>query len=58
MRVRDVLSSDVVTVGKAPLTELVDIMDVGWVCAYRATPFVGRITGGTVFVDGDANIGA
>jgi enoyl-[acyl-carrier protein] reductase I len=43
---------------KAPLGELVDIMDVGWACAYLATPFARRITGGTVFVDGGANIRA
>ncbi len=43
---------------KAPLGELVDIMDVGWACAYLATPFARRITGGTVYVDGGANIRA
>jgi enoyl-[acyl-carrier protein] reductase I len=41
---------------KAPLGELVDIMDVGWACAYLATPFAHRVTGGTVYVDGGANI--
>jgi enoyl-[acyl-carrier protein] reductase I len=41
---------------KAPLGELVDIMDVGWACAYLATPFAQRITGGTVYVDGGTNI--
>ena len=41
---------------KAPLGELVDIMDVGWTCAYLATPFARRVTGGTVYVDGGANI--
>jgi enoyl-[acyl-carrier protein] reductase I len=41
---------------KAPLGELVDIMDVGYACAYLATPFARRITGGTVYVDGGANI--
>ncbi|MGO9831939.1 MAG: enoyl-ACP reductase FabI [Myxococcaceae bacterium] len=41
---------------KAPLGELVDIMDVGFSCAYLATPFARRITGGTVYVDGGANI--
>jgi enoyl-[acyl-carrier protein] reductase I len=41
---------------KAPLGELVDIMDVGWTCAYLATPFAHRITGGTVYVDGGTNI--
>ena len=41
---------------KAPVGELVDIMDVGFACAYLATPFARRITGGTVHVDGGANI--
>jgi enoyl-[acyl-carrier protein] reductase I len=41
---------------KAPLGELVDIMDVGFSCAYLATPFARRITGGTVYVDGGGNI--
>ena len=41
---------------KAPLGELVDIMDVGFTCAYLATDFASRVTGGTVFVDGGANI--
>jgi enoyl-[acyl-carrier protein] reductase I len=41
---------------KAPLGELVNIMDVGYTCAYLATPFAHRITGGTVYVDGGHNI--
>jgi enoyl-[acyl-carrier protein] reductase I len=41
---------------KAPLGELVDIMDVGYACAYLATPFAHRVTGGTVYVDGGTNI--
>jgi len=41
---------------RAPLGELVDIMDVGFACAYLATPFARRITGGTVYVDGGTNI--
>jgi len=41
---------------KAPLGELVDPLDVGFACAYLATPFARRITGGTVYVDGGANI--
>ena len=41
---------------KAPLGELVDIMDVGFTCAYLATTLAKRITGGTVYVDGGANI--
>jgi len=41
---------------KAPVGELADIMDVGFACAYLATPFARRLTGGTVYVDGGANI--
>jgi len=40
----------------APLGELVYIMDVGFACAYLATSLARRITGGTVYVDGGANI--
>jgi enoyl-[acyl-carrier protein] reductase I len=50
----DLLLSE--AVGKAPVGELVDIMDVGFACAYLATPFARRITGGTVYVDGGVNI--
>ena len=41
---------------KAPVGELVDIMDVGFACAYLATPYARRITGDTVYVDGGVNI--
>jgi enoyl-[acyl-carrier protein] reductase I len=41
---------------KSPLGELVDIDDVGFACAYLATDFARRITGGTTYVDGGANI--
>jgi enoyl-[acyl-carrier protein] reductase I len=41
---------------KAPVGELVDIMDVGFACAYLATPYARRITGGTVHVDGGVHI--
>jgi enoyl-[acyl-carrier protein] reductase I len=41
---------------KAPLGELVDVMDVGFTCAYLATPFARRVTGGTIYVDGGTNI--
>jgi enoyl-[acyl-carrier protein] reductase I len=41
---------------KAPTGELLDIMDVGYTCAYLATPFARHVTGGTVYVDGGANI--
>jgi enoyl-[acyl-carrier protein] reductase I len=43
-------------VNRAPVGELVDIMDVGFTCAYLATPYARRITGGTVYVDGGMNI--
>jgi enoyl-[acyl-carrier protein] reductase I len=43
-------------VQRAPVGELVDIMDVGFACAYLATPYARRITGGTVYVDGGVNI--
>jgi enoyl-[acyl-carrier protein] reductase I len=41
---------------KSPLGELVDILDVGFACAYLATSLARRMTGGTVYVDGGANI--
>jgi enoyl-[acyl-carrier protein] reductase I len=41
---------------RAPLGELVDITDVGFVCAFLASPLARRITGGTIYVDGGANI--
>ena len=41
---------------KAPVGELVDIMDVGFACAYLATPYARRVTGDTVYVDGGVNI--
>ena len=40
----------------APLGELADIMDVGFTCTYLATPFAQRVTGGTIYIDGGANI--
>jgi enoyl-[acyl-carrier protein] reductase I len=43
-------------VQRSPVGELVDIMDVGFACAYLATPYARRITGGTVYVDGGVNI--
>ena len=43
-------------VQKAPLGELVDVMDVGFACAYLASDFARRITGGTIFVDGGVNV--
>ena len=41
---------------RAPIGQLVDIMDVGFACAYLATPLAKRITGGTVYVDGGVNL--
>ena len=41
---------------RAPVGELVDIMDVGYTCAYLATPYARRLTGDTVYVDGGVNI--
>jgi enoyl-[acyl-carrier protein] reductase I len=40
----------------APIGELVDIMDVGYTCAFLATPYARRMTGNTVFVDGGVSI--
>jgi enoyl-[acyl-carrier protein] reductase I len=41
---------------RAPLGELVDIMDVGFTCAFLATPYARRLSGATLYVDGGANI--
>jgi enoyl-[acyl-carrier protein] reductase I len=41
---------------RAPVGELVDIDDVGFACAYLATPYARRMTGQTLFVDGGVNI--
>ncbi|MFO1303551.1 MAG: enoyl-ACP reductase FabI [Burkholderiales bacterium] len=41
---------------RAPLGELVDIMDVGFACAYLATPYARRVSGETLYVDGGVNI--
>ena len=43
-------------VQRAPLGELVDIIDVGNTCAYLASPYAKRLTGSTVYVDGGLNI--
>ena len=43
-------------VERAPVGELVDIMDVGFTCAYLATPYARRLTGDTMYVDGGVNI--
>ncbi len=43
-------------VERAPIGELVDIMDVGFHCAFLATPYGRRVTGGVIYVDGGVNI--
>jgi enoyl-[acyl-carrier protein] reductase I len=40
----------------SPLHDLVDIEDVGSACAYLASSYARRITGGTIYIDGGANI--
>src|SRR4030095_16543180 len=41
---------------RAPVGELVDIMDVGFACAFLATPYARRLSGGTQYVDGGVHI--
>ncbi|QCP52896.1 enoyl-ACP reductase FabI [Trinickia violacea] len=41
---------------RAPLGELVDIMDVGYTCAFLATPYARRVSGETLYIDGGVNI--
>ena len=41
---------------RSPLGELADIMDVGYACAYLASPFARHITGETLYVDAGVNI--
>lgn len=41
---------------RAPLGELVDITDVGYTCAFLATPYARRLSGETLYVDGGVNI--
>jgi enoyl-[acyl-carrier protein] reductase I len=43
-------------VDRAPLHEMVDIEDVGSACAYLASDYARRITGGTIYIDGGSNI--
>lgn len=43
-------------VERSPVDELVDIMDVGFACAYLATPYGRRLTGQTMYVDGGVSI--
>jgi enoyl-[acyl-carrier protein] reductase I len=41
---------------RAPIGELVDIDDVGFTCAFLATPYARRLSGETLYVDGGVNI--
>ena len=41
---------------RAPVGELADIMDVGFTCAFLATPYARRLSGATQYVDGGVNI--
>lgn len=50
----DLLLNDAVE--HAPVSELIDVMDVGFTCAYLASPYAKRLTGNTVYVDGGRNI--
>ncbi len=50
----DLLLNDAIE--RSPIGEPVDIMDVGFTCAYLATPFARRLTGSTVYVDSGMNI--
>jgi enoyl-[acyl-carrier protein] reductase I len=50
----DLLLAD--AAARAPLGELVDIMDVGFTCAFLATPYARRLSGETLYVDGGVNI--
>lgn len=41
---------------RAPLGELVDIMDVGFTCAFLATRYASRLSGETLYIDGGVHI--
>jgi len=43
---------------RAPIGEAVDIMDVGFACAFLATPYARRLTGETLYIDGGVHIAA
>jgi enoyl-[acyl-carrier protein] reductase I len=43
-------------VSASPIGEPVDILDVGFACAYLATPYARRIMAETLYVDGGANV--
>jgi enoyl-[acyl-carrier protein] reductase I len=44
------------TAASAPIGELADITDVGYTCAFLATPYARRRTGNIIFVDGGVSI--
>jgi len=50
----DLMLNDAVE--RSPVGEPVDIMDVGFACAYLATPYGRRLTGQTLYVDGGVSI--
>jgi enoyl-[acyl-carrier-protein] reductase (NADH) len=50
----DLLLNDAIK--RAPVGELVDIMDVGFTCAYLASSYAKRLTGSSAYVDGGMNI--
>jgi enoyl-[acyl-carrier protein] reductase I len=50
----DLLMKEAAT--RAPLGELVEIMDVGYACAYLASPLARHLTGDTLYVDGGVHI--
>jgi enoyl-[acyl-carrier protein] reductase I len=44
------------SVERAPIGEALDIMDVGYTCAYLATDYARHLTGNTQYVDGGMSI--
>jgi enoyl-[acyl-carrier protein] reductase I len=50
----DLLLNEVAS--RTPIGEMVDTMDVGFTCAFLATPYARRLSGETLYVDGGANI--
>jgi len=41
---------------RAPLGELVDVMDVGYATAFLASGYARRMSGNTIYIDGGAHI--